>query len=356
MTKIVFEHCIFLHQTIGGISKYICKINKAFQNSDIKSTIYSPISINDNLKISENNNIVYFKFKKIPIFFTKIFYFINNLATIIFINFYKPDIIHFTYYNNFLYKFISTPYVLTIYDLINEKKRHSEKKFKKNELIKKASHIICISNETKKNLIKFYNINKKNISVIYLGTEKNIPLIVKKKDYILFVGSRFGYKNFLNFIKAYSKSEYLVKNYKVLCFGSENFDSNEIQLFNKLKIQNNIIFKTGNDKILERIYRNASLFLSTSKQEGFGLTPLEAMRCGCPTLCSNIPVFKEILGNSCEYTNPYKINDIKSKMEKILKSKIKQKTLIKHGFLKTQQFSWEKCSSETINVYKKILN
>jgi glycosyltransferase involved in cell wall biosynthesis len=356
MKKVFFENSIFLHQRVGGISKYISKLNNEIRKTGINSIIYCPLTINTNLKKNKKSNIFYLRFIKIPLFCTKIFYLINNLLTIIYMKLSKPDIFHFTYYNNFLLKFIKMPYVLTVYDLISEKYNYKNTRFKKSELIKKASHIICISKETRKDLIKFYKVDKKKISVIYLGVEENKELILKKKNYILFVGSRSRYKNFVNFIKAFSQSEYLVTNYKVFCFGSIKFNLGEMELFEKLKIKKNMIFKSGNEKMLDRAYQNASLFVSSSIQEGFGLTPLEAMRCGCPVICSDIPIFKEILGNSCAYINPKKIIDIQQKMESLLKSKAKQNLLIKRGFSKTEQFTWEKCSLKTINVYKKILN
>lgn len=354
--KIIFENSIFLHQSVGGISKYISKINQIFQKKKINSIIYSPISINNNLDIKKNYNISYFKFKKIPRFCTKLFYLINNLATFFFINLYKPDLVHFSYYNNSLLRFVNIPYVLTIYDLISEKRKYVEKKFQKEQLLQNASHIICISSITKKDLIKFYDVDKNKVSVIYMGVEDNKKLIKKKKNYILFVGSRNKYKNFINFIKAFSQSNYLINNYKILCFGAKNFNLEEVHLFNKLKIEKNLFFKSGNDKTLRKLYQHASLFITTSKNEGFGLTPLEAMSCGCPTICSNIPVFKEILGNSCSYINPNDITDIKKKMENLIKSKNKQKILIKRGFLKAKKYSWDKCSLETIKIYKKVLN
>ena len=148
----------------------------------------------------------------------------------------------------------------------------------------------------------------------------------------------------------------MIKNYKVICFGSNSFNSEEIQLIKRLKIENNVFFESGSDKILSKFYKNASLFVAPSKNEGFGLTPLEAMSFGCPTICSDITIFKEILQNSCCYINPNNINDIKQKMENVLKSKKKQKILIKKGLLKIKQYSWNKCALETIEVYKKVLN
>ena len=355
MIKVIFEGSIFLHQKKGGISKYIQKINDRFTKHNIKSEIYAPIIISDVL-ISRKKNVKYFfKFNKIPIFFSKIFTIINGLLTIFYIKKLKPNILHFTYYNNFLIPYIKTPYILTVYDLIHERLRHKNKKFSKSKLISKAKHIICISRQTKKDLIKFYKIKDEKISIIYLGINSEIRYKKKVKEkYILFVGSRRRYKNFNNFIKAYAKSKFLMKNFKVVCFGVEKFSYDEIKLFNKLKIDDQITFKTGDDLKLENYYRKASLFVTTSLLEGFGLTPLEAMRCGCPVISSDIPVFRETLGNSCVYTNAKNISDITKKIERTLKSKSIQKKLIKRGYERIKKFSWDKCTLETVKIYRQL--
>jgi glycosyltransferase involved in cell wall biosynthesis len=227
--------------------------------------------------------------------------------------------------------------------------------FKKKNLIKNAKHIFCISNQTKRDLIKYYKVKKKKISVVYLGVDQKKYLKKNKKNYILFVGSRVRYKNFNNLLKAFSKSKYLLKNYKILCFGDKKFNNSEIYQFNKLKIEKKIFFESGNDSELNKVYSNASIFVNPSFFEGFGLTNLEAMKNGCPVICSNIPVFKEILGKSVEYFNPKNVGDIKNKLEKILKSKKKKIGLIKNGFEKIRQYNWDKCAYKTSEVYKKII-
>jgi glycosyltransferase involved in cell wall biosynthesis len=145
-----------------------------------------------------------------------------------------------------------------------------------------------------------------------------------------------------------------MKNFKIVCFGVEQFNYDEIQLFNKSKIVDQIIFKTGDDLKLENYYRKASLFVTTSLLEGFGLTPLEAMRCGCPVIASDIPIFRETLGNSCVYANTKNVSDITKMIESTLKSKNTQKRLIKRGYKRIKKFSWDKCTLETAKLYRQL--
>ena len=69
---------------------------------------------------------------------------------------------------------------------------------------------------------------------MHSGVEQKIYKKDKKKNIILFVGSRERYKNFYNFINAYGKSKYLTNNYKVICFGEVAFKDKELNLFKKL--------------------------------------------------------------------------------------------------------------------------
>ncbi len=352
--KILFDHSIFLHQKIGGISNYIFNLNKNLNKIGLKSVIFAPISIS-NLFSKKNKHIInFYNLKSLPLFTTRISYLINNIVTLIYIFLKKPDLVHLSYYNNFLIKFIKIPYVLTIYDLIHERLNIHQKKFDKRFPIQNAKKIICISNQTKNDLIKFYKVKKNKIKVIYLGINQQKILYQRKKKYIIYVGAREGYKNFNNFILAYSRSEFLKKNYKILSFGHKDFIDKEKNFFKNLKILNKISYISGDYTRLNKIYSQSSLLVSPSLLEGFGLPPLEAMRCGCPVATSNIKIFREIYGNASIFFNPKNVTDIKNKIEKILKSTSLQKRQIAKGYRKFKEFKWSKCAVQTLNVYKSL--
>ena len=358
MIKVLFENSIFLHQKTGGISNYILNLNSNLQNENIKSKIFCPITINKLLNKKDKNFFFLFQLKDIPRYCRKLFFFINNFSLLTYIKLFKPDLIHFSYYNNHLLSKLNIPYVVTVYDLIHEnlQLKNNNKEFSKKKIILNASHIICISNFTKKKLLEEYNISEKKISVIYLGIKKKEISSTNKKNIILYVGDRGRYKNFKMLPLAYSKSDYLKKNFKILCIGGNNFNDEEIQLFKNLKIIDNISQKSANDDELNIHYESSSLYVSLSLIEGFGLTPLEAMNSGCPVICSDIPVFKEIFKDACEFTDPNNIESIKIKIEQILKSKEQQKKMIKLGHELAKTFTWEKCASETLKLYKNLLN
>ena len=357
MIKIFFEHSIFLHQKFGGISKYIIKLNEKLINYNIDTKIISAISINDYLNNSSANKRLILKLDSIPKFCRKFFFFLNDLYFLIYIFVSKPNLIHFTFYNNTLLKFLNVPYILTVYDLINERFNLQNDQFNKRNLIKSAKHIICISNFTKSELIKIYNVPKEKISVIYLGIDKKkIVTNINKKNFILFVGDRGRYKNFIKLIECFSLSNFLKKNYKVICFGNNKFNSIEQKILKKLNLTKNFVHEYGDDKKLQEYYRDANLFISLSLMEGFGLTPLEAMYFNCPVVCSDIPIFREILADSCEYIDPNDPKNLKEKIEKILKSQKEQNRLIKLGQQKISEYSWERCCYQTSEIYKKILN
>ena len=241
MIKVLFEHSIFLHQKNGGISKYIVELNDNLKKYDIESKIYSPVTINDNLKKNNNKVFFFFKLTSIPIFFKKLFFFLNNLLFIFFFKFYKPDFIHFSYYNHKLIKFIKylkLPYIV-IYDLIHENLNNKISKttqFKKKELISNAKHIICISNFTKKKLLENYDVDEKKISVIHLGVKKNNFSLSEKQNYILFVGDRGRYKNFKNLLFAFKDSNFLKRNYKILFWRKHQKKKKNYSIIFKLKI------------------------------------------------------------------------------------------------------------------------
>ena len=361
--KIAFDYKVFYLQRYGGVSRYFMSLAKEFNklNEDIK--IFSPVYINEYLKNSNHENYHSgVHIRKIPIGTRKLLFLYNSFFSKLLLKNWKPNIIHNTYYSEKLVFNKKCLKVLTVYDLIHEifykDYNYSKNSFPKSKALQNSDLILCPSNKTKKDLIDIYNINENKISVVYWGAEDflNINEVSIQNDikpFLLYVGDRKRYKNFINFIKAFSINKNLKNNFKVVCFGGDEFSKNENNLFLKLNLQKkNIIRITGGDDILLSLYKNAKAFIFPSKYEGLGLPPLEAMRQGCPVVCSNHEAIVEAVGKAAQLFNPDDIEDISEKIEEILFSNEKSKKIIEEGFVQVKKFTWKKCALETLNLYK----
>lgn len=362
--KIVFDYKIFFQQKYGGVSKYFIKLSENLSKFDENIVrIISPIYKNRFLRAITSKNFIKFLYLKKDYRYTEYLgSFLNASFTKSYLHFYRPDILHLTYYSNKLYYKKKFPIVITIYDLIHEKfyKEFNYDINLKKFFLKIADHIICISNNTKRDLQYFYEVEDKKISVIHLGVDKaensQLQNIKIKDPYILYVGDRKRYKNFFKFILAFSLSKFLKNNFKIVCFGGGLFTKEENNLFEKNGINlASVLQFHGSDDYLNEFYKNSSLFVFPSIYEGFGLPIIEALNMNCPVACSNTDIFKEVGKDLVNYFDPYDEISIKKVMENTILNIKNEKIKIDQNSNKLLElFSWKKCAKETMDVYKKL--
>ena len=283
----------------------------------------------------------------------------------------KGDIFHTTYYTRHPDKKI--PQVVTVYDMIYEKfpqyfssKKNQFFKKQKKKAVESADALICISKNTKKDILKFFQVDENKISVIYPGVNLNFKKISDKfkknkflqkykikKPYLLFVGPRGRYKNFLFFVKAYASWEKNL-NFDLIVVGGTKFSNEEGQYLNKLGVKNKAFnFRYVTDKDLSLFYNCAYAFIFPSLYEGFGLPLLEAMACGTLCLASNKSSFPEIGRNSILYFDPEKPHDILKNLNQSL-HKDKRLKLIEKSLKRAKDFSFKKTAKQTLEVYKRL--
>jgi glycosyltransferase involved in cell wall biosynthesis len=278
----------------------------------------------------------------------------------------KPDIVHETYYasNSVAKKNI----VLTVYDMIHEifpdlfSSSDSTSVLKK-QAVERASHVVCISEKTKNDLINFFKVDESKISVIYLGLEElftqsnYFSLKMCNAHFLLYVGLRGGYKNFNKFIIAFTSSKILVQNFNIICFGGGEFNKEERQfLIEKGFSDKNISQISGDDQDLARLYQKASALVYPSLYEGFGLPPLEAMAHNCPVICSNTSSIPEVVGDAAGMFDPYDVESIKNAIERVVLDNSVRNDLITRGKERVKLFSWDRCARETLDVYRRVLS
>ncbi len=235
------------------------------------------------------------------------------------------------------------------------------------ELAKKASKIIVISNSTKEDLMRIFEIDSKKIEVIYLGcsfegdkinsnSAKNLFSVNLPEKYLLYVGSRYFYKNFYYFIRAMRNILYMNSDLSIICAGSEDFNKQDYYYFESLGLKDKIIsIKDCDDNSLAYLYKNAIAFVLPSLYEGFGIPILEAFFNGCPVAVSNTSSLPEVAGNAAIYFDPKSLSSIHEAINEIIYNHDLRKELVEKGYKQLKKFSWNNTAKETIKVYNSIL-
>lgn len=260
------------------------------------------------------------------------------------------------------------PCIITVHDLIPFSfSRHDalEPLFKKSMMdLTRAQRLICVSNYTKEELMRFFNIDPGIVRVIYNGldheqfkprdkvTSRRMLGLSEDKVVVLHVGSEEPRKNIPTLIKAFYKFQTEIPNALLIRVGMKTPATQ--RLINSLGLGDKVVyFRDG--KSMGYFYNAADLFVFPSSLEGFGLPPLEAMASGCPVIASNKTSVPEVVGNAGILLDPFDVDGFAHWMHEVHTDEELKAKLIKKGFKRSKLFSWEKCARETLEVYKEIL-
>jgi glycosyltransferase involved in cell wall biosynthesis len=245
-----------------------------------------------------------------------------------------------------------------------------------NAAAKMSDHLITVSYFSKKEILQYIKLEESKISVVYNGVGKAFldpKNELKKEDlqkkyklpakYILFVGNLKPHKNISNLITAISllKKDPSWEAYKLVIVGKrkgfitglEGLDT----LIHNLDLDQEVLFlETVETSELPLLYSLASLLVFPSFYEGFGLPPLEAMACECPTLVSDIDCLKEIYKNNSFYISPSEPKSIENGIREVLMNEDLRKNLIEKGKTYAKKFTWEASANEHLHIFDKVLN
>ena len=337
--KIIYDDIIYSLQHSGGISLYWSML-ETYINQDIqllyknheKNIFFPTLS---NAKIIKNKNIVFFeRFRNISLQ--------EKL----------PFVFHSSYYRYCINK--NAINITTVHDFIHEYFRKDIKSIlfsiQKKKTIFKSIGLICNSENTKKDLQKMYPDYKGIIKVIYLGLSKDyINLNIPRKNNIIFIGGRSGYKNFKYAVKIVQK----LNNFILQIISGGKLSKKEVMYLQE-NIPNKFEYYSAlSNKELNIKYNEAKFLLYPSLYEGFGVPIVEAQAAGCPVVCCNVSSLPEVAGNAAVYISGKNIEEDIEEINKLNKKEYYY-NVIEKGLENCKRFSWKKCAEETYNFYKKI--
>jgi glycosyltransferase involved in cell wall biosynthesis len=357
--EIIFDNIIYFLQHSGGGSVYWTEIIKrALNDNDLIVKFSEPKGIPDNIcrkQLPIKVNIV----EKEPLSLLRISAFSGKIN--------KKTLFHSSYYRISHSKYAIN--IVTIHDFTSEfyltGPRKFVHKYRKRKAIFNADYIICISKNTKKDLIKLYpKISKNKIKVIYNGVSKefyNVSEKLKITDIkfskllntkcILYIGHRTSYKNFTIAVQTIAK---LKNDYYFVIIG-EKLSSDETKFLEKYIPHRYNCFTKLNNKDLNILYNIAFCLIYPSSYEGFGIPILEAMKAGCPVVATNKSSIPEVAGDAALLVDDISADAFAEIIKKLENSSTRQ-GLIEKGYLQAAKFSWDKCYKEIKDIYIECFN
>ncbi len=223
----------------------------------------------------------------------------------------------------------------------------------------KASHVIAVSETTKREIMDHFRIPESRIRVTYEGVDSHLKPVLRTEKplvtepYALYVGNAYPHKNIETLIRAFSLllRDHKGNDVKLILVGGDDYFYGRIRMLAKeLHLERSIVFfGSANDGQLANLYTYANVFVFPSRMEGFGLPSLEALSFGCPVIASDIPIFHEILGNNATYVDSMNSKNLSFSMVPFLKHAV---TKPRAPIASSKHFSWSHMAQETLLIYE----
>ncbi|MFN2598980.1 MAG: glycosyltransferase family 4 protein, partial [Pyrinomonadaceae bacterium] len=293
--RILYDGMIYELQAAGGINRYFAKVINHLPPDFVPTLLVKqtrplnfPEHINLTVKTLGRMRLPRVSYR-LSLYLSKFEdYYVRRAARSR-----RFDLAHPTYYTLLTGRDVRDyrcPVVLTVHDMIHEifsrqmdpTGREADAKRK---AIAAADAVICVSQNTKKDLLERHAIPENKVRVIYQASDLNESLAhgdehAPARPYFIYVGSRSSYKNFDALLRAFAKIA-PARDDLSLCVVGSPFREDERKLIAALRLGGRVgHLGYANDSHLAKLYRCSLALVYPSLYEGFGIPPLEAMACG----------------------------------------------------------------------------
>lgn len=361
--KVVYDSQVFDVQTYGGISRYFC---------EIMQKLHVPHEVA--LKYSRNYYLNHYRLCATPSRFLPGFMSRklweksperNRRRCLAKLDGTEEFVFHPTYYDPYFLSHLGgRPYVVTVHDMIYERfpdlPDAAAVMEQKRQTICAASHVIAISEYTKKDVMELLHVPEEKISVVYHGTNmKPNARAGMKMDfpYLLYVGDRSAnYKNWHRMLQAFARLRRENAGLHLVCTGRPFSEAEKTSAASLIPppINDCLHVISASESVLADLYGQALAFVYPSLYEGFGIPILEAYACGCPVVLSRATCFPEIAREAGCYFDPMDVDDMVRVIRQVIYDPSERQRLIAAGTERLSYFSWEKAARETEAVYRRV--
>lgn len=354
-----------VEQVYGGISRYVFELVSRMNARGHDAKVSSPLFWNGYFASA---NQTYISGKRVPSpgFGTGQFVkYMNRNYWAMGSHAKSANLVHHTYYFDREWPQSCRPRVLTVYDMIHENFPEQFPDARKVSIAKRracsdADLVIAISESTKSDLLRFFDLDPSHVTVVHLAgslDKQQESEQAFQRPFLLYVGSRSGYKNFSSLIGALRDvDEFVEGDLGLTVFGGGPPTEREIAIINAAGLPtNNIVWRSGNDQVLAGLYQHATALVYPSVYEGFGIPPLEAMSLGCPVIAGNNSSIPEVVGNSAVLINTEDLGELTNSIQRLVRDQSFRADYIRRGTEQSKKFSWDRVVDETLAVYERLL-
>lgn len=362
--RVAFDGDIFLHQIQGGISRYFIRMGEQLPAFGIVPEAIAPLYFTHLLRQARAFRVIGrwtpWSLRKVRLGLA-----LNNRLHKLLVRATGARIVHETYPRPYRLAPRDLPVVITIYDMIFELFPHirdAEWQAEwKRAAIKRADRIICISQNTRADLIRFYPEVAERTTVIHLAVDDIFKSGFSARSphprpYLLYVGMRRDYKNFDGLVAAMASSATLKDAFDLVVVTAEPLSPAEQDMIKQAGLTGRVHLREAHgDAALRDWYHHAALFAYPSRYEGFGIPPIEAMAAGCPVVCLRVSSIPEVCGDAAEYAEPDAPESLRQALERVAFDPARADELRTLGRKRIDVFSWRECARQTSEVYKQLV-
>jgi len=363
--RILYDHQVTSLQDAGGISAYFYQVARLLsqeQGIDITLCLGGNNSVVPFGSLARENCHVLSYVTSFKRGFTR--YIVNDAVT----SAYLATRGRFDVYHPTLYRcmpFARThAVVVTHHDCILEMfpelfRNPAGRRLVKKRQFARADAIICVSENSRRDLVRFYEVAPEKLHVIHLGMTKPgigaMPAAASAaRPYLLYVGGRKLVKNFTGLVRAFGASR-LRDEFKLVCAGGGEFNKEELQLIAGESLEGRVVLLPRvPDEQMGALYQGAHAFVYPSLYEGFGLPPLESMACGTVPVVSGVSSMPEVCGEGAIYFDPNSVESMVDSLERACYDSSLREEMRQKGASVVARYSWDNCARQTLRVYRDL--
>ncbi|MBQ9641034.1 MAG: glycosyltransferase [Bacteroidaceae bacterium] len=278
------------------------------------------------------------------------------------------DVLHPTFFSPYFLPYLQgIPFVLTVHDMITELypqyyPADEPQLNNKRVLIPRADHIVAVSENTKRDIMRLFDVPERKITVVYHGADSTPykPNLGSNRygEYILYVGERHWYKNFRLLLRELVPVLKRHGELRVVCTGKP-FSPEEQVLLDFLGLTDRFVqIYVKTDQELLDLYHHAVCFVYPSEYEGFGIPILEAYKADCPVMLNHASCFPEIAGDAAVYfrMKEGEKSDFEEQFETLYHlDGAEREALLLRQRERLTRYTWEESARKLAEVYRKVV-